>query len=247
MHSLVVASLVALSLLASCGGVEAPAPVEPTPAPTPAPTPEPTPEVTPTAEATPAVETPATEAPAEHAAATKHPEPVGGGKEPEAAAAETKSPAGSTDTKALMAILGAKEKLASANKATMDASGGLPALKQVAENDANLVNRARALDFMGFYNDAATEGYLGKIVMDKGQDAKLRAGAIEGLGRIGLADRAKARATVIRSLSDSNPSVGVAAVRALQGIASAKGDLEKIANDTSAPEPVRNAAKAAIK
>ena len=79
MHSLVVASLVALSLLASCGGVEAPAPVEPTPAPTPAPTPEPTPEVTPTAEATPAVETPATEAPAEHAAATKHPEPVGGG------------------------------------------------------------------------------------------------------------------------------------------------------------------------
>jgi uncharacterized protein (UPF0147 family) len=236
-------TLAALSLLAACGGGEKPAPVEPTAAPTPEPTPAPTPEPTPAPEATPAAEaTPGEPAPGGDVKTTTEPM-----KMPDPAPAEAKTPEAAGDTKAMLAILNAKDKAASATKATLDASGGLGVLKQLADSDPNLVVRARALDFLGFYNDAATESYLGKIVMDQGQDPKLRAGAIEGLGRMGLADRAKARAAVVRSLGDSNAAVGVAAVRALNGIASAKADLEKVANDSSAPEPVRNAAKAAIK
>ena len=147
----------------------------------------------------------------------------------------------------MQGLLNSKEKSDSIGKGSLDKSGGDEGLRWFADHDDALVVRARALELIGLYPTSENEGYLTRIVLDQGANAKVRAGAIEGLGKMGLSTRGKSRAAVVRALSDSNPSVGVAAVRALKGVPEAKDELTKLSQNKDAAEPVRNAALAAIK
>lgn len=115
-----------------------------------------------------------------------------------------------------------------------DAEG---ALRWLAVNDDQAIVRSRALGRLGFYPDS--ELFLIEQLANPTQPESVRAGAIVGLGHLGLETHDSARAAVLEQVSSKSLRLGLEATGALQQVSAAADDLARLKDNPLLLEEVR--------
>lgn len=110
-------------------------------------------------------------------------------------------------------------------KDVIDANGGAPALRAVADTADELVVRERALALLALYGDAETGAFCRRWATGADVHDKLRAAAIRCLGGQDLATDADLRGVVVGGLSSEDPRVAIAAVDVLASVPGARDAL----------------------
>lgn len=111
----------------------------------------------------------------------------------------------------------------------------------LAGNADAVAVRVRACQALGLYPERHPASELARLGA-AGQPAAVRAGALDGLARLPAAERAPATSLIAAALSDADPRVSLAAVRAARGVTG----LEPALADAAVSHPdvrVREAAR----
>lgn len=163
-------------------------------------------------------------------------------------AAASASVAVPQDYQTLRSLLLAREAENLPDKATLQRhSNAVEALTWLGRNDDQLVVRARALNVLGYFSSADVRSTLLSIARDAQQPSKARAGAVEGLARQNPGEDAALQGALLELVKDKDIRVGVAAVEALSGIASARQGLEALARAGGLSSDVQRALERALK
>ena len=100
------------------------------------------------------------------------------------------------------------------DKATLEShEGALAHLTWLAENDQQMLVMARALDLLGYWDEALP--MLRETAADTGKHSKLRSAAILGLVRSDLSDDEESRAVLTKLSGDADERVSAEAKAAL--------------------------------
>lgn len=125
------------------------------------------------------------------------------------------------------------------------ANGAPDGLVWIADNDAMLVMRERALILLRHF--PTDNALCRKTFGDPAAHAKLRAASIRCLASVDLAEDATLRNQLLGNLRDPDPRVGTAVVDVLAEVPSARSGLEAAVADDAIQGPVREALEAAVK
>jgi hypothetical protein len=129
------------------------------------------------------------------------------------------------------------------DRSSLDAvPDALAALRVLAETDELMVTRARALSLIGLYDQPTTTAYLLDVVSDDSAHGKLRAAAMQGLGRTALSVHPEARAALEALTRSDDLRLATEAVTALQGVPESAELLSALKDDATVPSAVRDAA-----
>lgn len=120
------------------------------------------------------------------------------------------------------------------------------ALRALAQDDAQMMVRARATQLLGNYPSPASEALVVQIIDNEELHSSLRAAGVLALGGWDLEARVDLRERVIAGLNSDKPGIAVAAAKALQGAPSAKTSLESVSKDAGTPPMVRRAVQESL-
>lgn len=133
------------------------------------------------------------------------------------------------------------------SKATLDKHAAAPsALRALAQDDAQMMVRARATQLLGNYPEPANEALVVQIIDNEELHSSLRAAGVLALGGWDLEARVDLRERVVAGLDGPNPGIAVAAAKALQGVPSAKTSLESVSKGAGTSSMVRRAAQESL-
>ena len=144
----------------------------------------------------------------------------------------------------LRGLLGARHPEDLPDKAAMDVNGAPAALHWLAQNDAMLIIRERALLGLRYYSDAPSQA-LCTGVFGSEAHAKLRAAAVTCLAGSDLAADGALGGRLIEALRDPDPRVGVAAARVLAEVPAAREAIERASKDPAVDATVQETCKTA--
>lgn len=114
-------------------------------------------------------------------------------------------------------------------------------LKELVRTDDEAVIRARAASLLGMFDTDGAREFLVEVAADPEQPGTVRAGAIQGLGRMDLSAHAGVRAALIGHAGGEDVRLALEAVMVLKDVPEAADDLARLAADETTPEPVRAA------
>lgn len=135
------------------------------------------------------------------------------------------------DAARLRALLEARHPSDLPDKGPLDAAGAPEPLVWLAQNDAVMVIRERALLSLQHYGDSASQG-LCRQILGSDAHAKLRAASVTCLAGSDLMADSTLRNQLLAALRDADPRVGVAAARVLVEVPAARSGLKAALEDT---------------